>query len=65
MVSSVFFFGTLLLYEYYKDRNPRFLMLLLIGLLFSLAFFFRFQIAFALIGFCIWILLLQGLSLGY
>lgn len=51
MVSSVVFFGTLALYNYRKDRSPRFGFLVLIGFLFSLAFYLRFQIGFALAGF--------------
>jgi phosphatidylinositol glycan class B len=59
IVSSMFFFGTLLLYERYKDRSPGLLTLLATGLLFSLAFYFRFQIAFALMGFGIWLIFFQ------
>ena len=40
MVSSLFFFGTLLLYDIKKDRAPGFLFLGLIGFLLSLAFYF-------------------------
>ncbi|MBO9571989.1 MAG: hypothetical protein J7497_07240 [Chitinophagaceae bacterium] len=57
MVSSLFFFGTLLLYDIRKDRAPSFLFLLLIGFLLSLAFYFRFQIGFAMAGFGIWVLM--------
>ena len=56
MVSSLFFFGTLLLYDIKKDRAPGFLFLGLIGFLLSLAFYFRFQIGFAMAGFGLWIL---------
>jgi phosphatidylinositol glycan class B len=55
MVSSVFFFGTLLLYEARKDKWGTFLFPVLIGLLFSLAFYFRFQTMFAIVGFGVWL----------
>lgn len=53
MLSSVLFFGTLLLYETGKRS---WWMALLAGFLFSLAFYTRFQTAFALIGFFIWLI---------
>lgn len=56
MMSSLFFFGTLLLYDAKKDscRSPW--LPLITGFLFSLAFYFRFQIAFGMVGFGIWFL---------
>ena len=59
MVSSVFFFGTLLLYEKKKDAWKGFLFPVAIGFLFSLAFYFRFQMAAAMAGFAIWLLFFQ------
>jgi phosphatidylinositol glycan class B len=59
MMSSLFFFGTLLLYEYKKDKDPSFILLLLIGFLFSLSFYFRFQIAFSMAGLAVWLLFFE------
>ena len=59
MMSSLFFFGTLLLYDYKRDKQPGFLLLMLVGFLFCIAFYFRFQTAFALMGVGIWILFFE------
>ena len=56
MASSIVFFGAILLYELKKERT---LYLIVIGFLFSLSFYFRFQMAFALVGFGIWMLLIE------
>lgn len=56
MASSIVFFGAIWLYEWKKEN---FLFVLLTGFLFSLAFYFRFQIAFGLVGFGIWLLLID------
>jgi len=52
MLSSVLFFGALFLYE---TSRRSWWMALLTGFLFSLAFYARFQTAFAMIGFLIWL----------
>ncbi len=57
MMSSLFFFGTLLLYERKKTVHHYFLPMLLIGFLMSLAFYFRFQIGFAMAGWGVTILI--------
>lgn len=59
MVSSVFFFGTLLLYDAKKDKYKGLLFSVLIGLLFCMAFYFRFQTMFAIAGFGIWLLFFE------
>lgn len=59
MVSSLFFFGTLLLYDSKKDQSRGYLLPLVTGFLFSLAFYFRFQIGFAMAGFGIWLLFVE------
>jgi phosphatidylinositol glycan class B len=56
MASSIVFFGAILLYELKKEK---FLYVLLTGFLFSLAFYFRFQIAFGIVGFGIWFLFID------
>ncbi|GAB3549880.1 glycosyltransferase family protein [Spirosoma fluminis] len=56
LASSIAFFGGIFLYETRKDRVWA---ILLTGFLFSLAFYFRFQIAFGLIGFGLWMLLIE------
>jgi len=59
MMCSLFFFGTLLLYEVKKEKWKRFWFPLVIGFLFSLAFYFRLQIATALLGFGVWLLFFE------
>ncbi|HLG39422.1 MAG TPA: hypothetical protein VI461_07125, partial [Chitinophagaceae bacterium] len=59
IVSALFFFGTALLYDVKKDKHPNFAFLVLIGFLFSLAFYFRFQAGFFLAGFGIWLIWVQ------
>ncbi|GAB4016146.1 glycosyltransferase family protein [Spirosoma koreense] len=56
IVSSIVFFGAILLYEQKKETT---LYVLLTGLLFSLAFYLRFQIAFGLLGFGLWMVLIE------
>jgi GPI mannosyltransferase 3 len=56
VMSSLFFFGTFFLYDINKNRNRGFLFLLLIGVLFSLTFYLRFQIASAMAAFGLWLL---------
>jgi phosphatidylinositol glycan class B len=59
MMSSLFFFGTLLFYDAGKNRWKGFLFPVITGLLFSLAFYFRFQTASFLLGFGIWLLFFE------
>ncbi len=59
IVSSLFLFGTFLLYESKKDKSPGWLFLLLIGFLFGLSFYLRFQMGFAIAGFGLWLLFIQ------
>ncbi len=56
MASSLAFFGAVLLYE---RRGNSFFYVLLTGLLFSMAFYFRFQMAFGLAGFGLWLLVVE------
>ena len=56
ILSALFFFGTLVWYDYKKDRQPGFAFLAWIGFLFCLAFYFRFQVGFFLVGFGIWLI---------
>ena len=53
MLSSLLFFGALFLYE---NSKRSWMMALLTGFLFSLAFYARFQTAFAMAGFFVWML---------
>jgi len=57
MMSGLFFFGTLFLYNARRNQNPSFLFLVLTGFLFSLSFYFRFQTGLAIAGFGLWFLL--------
>ena len=57
MISSILFFGGVLLYQVWSDKKPlNFFQGALVGLILSLAFYARFQIAFAGLGFIIWLL---------
>ncbi|MBD2755758.1 glycosyltransferase family protein [Spirosoma validum] len=56
IASSIVFFGAIWLYELKKEK---FLYVALTGFLFSLAFYFRFQIAFGLVGFGLWLLFID------
>lgn len=56
LASSITFFGAVLLYELRKEN---FLYVLVTGFLFSLAFYFRFQIAFGIVGFGLWLLIIE------
>jgi GPI mannosyltransferase 3 len=59
MLSGLFFFGTIFLYDTKREKNPSFLFLALIGFLFSLSFYFRFQTGLALAGFGLWMVLFE------
>ena len=56
MFSTIFFFIPLFLFHIKKDKQPGFFFSLLVGLLFCIAFYIRLQMAFAIIGFGIWVL---------
>jgi phosphatidylinositol glycan class B len=58
LLSATFFFGACLFYQYHTDKgSAKPWHYLLTGLLFGLAFYCRFQIAFAGIGFLTWVFL--------
>ena len=60
MLSSIFFFGGMILYQHWREnKGLSFLRTLLVGLIMSLAFYARFQIAFAGLGFIIYLLFFQ------
>ncbi|QJD79495.1 glycosyltransferase family protein [Spirosoma rhododendri] len=56
LASSVVFFGAILIYERRRERVGA---VFLVGLLFSLAFYLRFQMAFGLVGFGLWLLMIE------
>lgn len=56
MLSSLFFFGAIFLYDWRKTSMRMVPLALLTGFLFSLAFYFRFQMGFAIAGFLCWML---------
>ncbi|HWK03163.1 MAG TPA: hypothetical protein VNS58_06010 [Puia sp.] len=63
MLSPLFFFSGVFLYDWKRDRSiftP-----LLTGFLFSLAFYFRFQMAFAILGFLVWMFLFERTGKGF
>ena len=59
MLSSLFFFGALVWYDLRKDQHQKFFFTFFIGFLFALSFYFRFQMAFAVMGFGLWMLLYE------
>lgn len=59
IVSSLFFFGTLFLYDVKRKNSPGWVLLTLIGFLFGISFFFRFQMGFAIAGFGLWMLFVE------
>ncbi|HYC40665.1 MAG TPA: hypothetical protein VEB63_09265 [Chitinophagaceae bacterium] len=56
MMAGLFFLVALALYDAESRNRSRFGMILFVGFLFALGFYFRYQIALALIGVGIWIL---------
>jgi phosphatidylinositol glycan class B len=58
MMASLLFFGALLFYQVKKNNHTIF-SLVLTGFLFSLSFYFRFQMGFALAGFGLWMLFFE------
>lgn len=56
MLSSFFFFGAVFLYDVKKSNARGIILPLLTGFLFSLSFYTRFQIGFAIAGFVVWML---------
>lgn len=56
MASSIVFFGAILLYE---QKGKPFFYTLLTGILFGFAFYLRFQVAFGLVGFGLWLLIVD------
>jgi GPI mannosyltransferase 3 len=59
MLSGLFLFGSIFLYDAKRDKKPSFLFITMIGFLFSLAFYFRFQTGLALAGFGLWMVLFE------
>jgi len=59
IVSSLFFFGTLLLYDVKKNRSLPWWYLSFMGFLFGLSFYFRFQMGFCLAGVGLWIVFVE------
>lgn len=59
LLSSIFFFGALFWYDLKKEKPNNFFTLFSIGFLFCLAFYFRFQIGFALVGFGVWMIFFE------
>ncbi|MFD2569292.1 hypothetical protein ACFSUS_01520 [Spirosoma soli] len=56
MASSIVFFSAIVLYQ---KKGEKYLYVLLIGFLFSLAFYLRFQTAFGILGFGVWMLFIE------
>ncbi|MEW6184635.1 MAG: hypothetical protein AB1585_02715 [Thermodesulfobacteriota bacterium] len=58
------FFSAVLLYQYFSARSMTFGKSLLVGGVLGLAFFFRFQMGFAMIGLGLWLLFVEKSSLS-
>ncbi len=56
MGSAMLFFGAIFLYE---SKNKNNIYIFLIGFLFSLTFFFRFQMLFGMLGFGLWMIVIE------
>ncbi len=72
MMSGLFFFWGLYLYDSRRNKHPSFLFLVLVGFTLSLSFYFRFQMGLAIAGLGIWFILfdknflrLVPLALGF
>jgi GPI mannosyltransferase 3 len=59
ILSALVFFGTLFLYHYRQQKPKDFLFLALAGFLFSIAFYLRFQVGFAILGFGLWLVFVE------
>ncbi|MBK7561145.1 MAG: hypothetical protein IPI68_06385 [Chitinophagaceae bacterium] len=59
MMSGLFFFSTIALYDAKREKNPSNLFLFGVGFLLCLSFYFRFQIGFAIAGFGLWLLFVE------
>ena len=59
ILSAFFFFGGLLLYEINRNKNRDFIIALITGFLFSLSFYCRFQMGFAIAGFGVWMIFFE------
>ncbi len=65
IMGGLVFFSTILLYKHFKSNSLTLIRAMVIGFILSLAFYFRFQMGFAILGFAIWILFYEktGLSM--
>ncbi len=59
MLSGLFFFAAIALYDAKRNNNPSGIFLFFVGFLLCLSFYFRFQIGFAIAGFGLWLLLVE------
>ena len=59
ILSSLFFFGGLFLYDSQRNKNRDFIISLITGFLFSLSFYCRFQMGFAIVGFGFWMVFFE------
>jgi phosphatidylinositol glycan class B len=62
---AIFYFGSLLLFQHYKSRSLKIQHSILVGFLFSLSFYFRFQMGFAMVGLAIWFLFYEKIHIKH
>ena len=56
------YFSAILLYKYFSTRSMTVWKAMLVGFVLSLAFFFRFQMGFAMLGLGIWLIFFEKAS---
>ena len=60
ILSAIFFFPAIIYFQKkYEEKNINFLKSVIVGFLLAISFYLRFQIAFAIIGFGIWVLFVE------
>jgi len=59
ILGGLIYFSTVLLFLHFKRTGLNFFKCFLTGLLMCMAFYFRFQMAFAMIGFAIWVVFIE------
>ena len=63
-LGGLVYFFAVLLYLHFKSKSLTLIRAMVIGFILSLAFYFRFQIGFAILGFSIWVLFYEKTTLS-
>ena len=60
ILSAIFFFPAIMFFQkWYEENKINFIKSVVVGILLALSFYLRFQIAFAIIGFALWIFFIE------